>query len=361
MNSNSDIPDLPSQIGALEKQFKVFTIRGADGIGVHGSMKHGFVVSGEGGGGGGGGGGGTGEATGACCLPDNSCVVSTAAACGDAGGIYQGDAAPCSPNPCVVPVCPTFQVLCDHVVTSRAKCGYIPFHFFACTEPFTDFGYTNYREFLHGCSAEAFDCATSTSGAVDLFTFYLHRVTTFDGSTPPGSGSCIDNLETCGSFSFTSDYDDFTCEFTGGEQVGADLVHCFDSSPTITSHPVSLTDTLSNEYTTAMLIANTFADLPAFSGVFGFSFCLASRDLSDDESNFGIGAFMYKFSFLDFPHVAFTIEWDEIFTPEDGSAPVLSHMSEFIDIDQVESMAHLVDVPGIDGITTLDNYVQSCS
>ncbi len=42
--------------------------------------------------------------TGACCLPNGSCVPdSTSAACAAAGGTYQGDGTVCTPNPCPQP------------------------------------------------------------------------------------------------------------------------------------------------------------------------------------------------------------------------------------------------------------------
>ncbi len=43
--------------------------------------------------------------TGACCLPDGSCVVTSEAACMAAGGTYQGDSTPCDPNPCLGACC----------------------------------------------------------------------------------------------------------------------------------------------------------------------------------------------------------------------------------------------------------------
>ena len=41
-----------------------------------------------------------GDPTGACCLPDSSCVVTTAGDCALQGGNYQGDAVACTPDPC---------------------------------------------------------------------------------------------------------------------------------------------------------------------------------------------------------------------------------------------------------------------
>ncbi len=38
--------------------------------------------------------------TGACCMPDGSCVTTDAGDCALMGGTYQGDGVPCDPNPC---------------------------------------------------------------------------------------------------------------------------------------------------------------------------------------------------------------------------------------------------------------------
>jgi spore coat protein A len=42
--------------------------------------------------------------TGACCLPDGSCVTTTSGSCTSQGGIYQGNNTICAPNPCPQPV-----------------------------------------------------------------------------------------------------------------------------------------------------------------------------------------------------------------------------------------------------------------
>ena len=42
-------------------------------------------------------------ATGACCVAGGACQIMTQAACGTAGGAYQGDNTSCSPNPCPQP------------------------------------------------------------------------------------------------------------------------------------------------------------------------------------------------------------------------------------------------------------------
>ena len=41
--------------------------------------------------------------TGACCIPNGTCLVTTAAHCTLLGGLYQGNGAACSPNPCPQP------------------------------------------------------------------------------------------------------------------------------------------------------------------------------------------------------------------------------------------------------------------
>jgi len=41
--------------------------------------------------------------SGACCLPDGTCEILSAAACAQAGGEYEGDGTSCDPNPCPPP------------------------------------------------------------------------------------------------------------------------------------------------------------------------------------------------------------------------------------------------------------------
>ncbi|MBX3375802.1 MAG: hypothetical protein KF678_02210 [Phycisphaeraceae bacterium] len=63
-----------------------------------------------------------GAATGRCCRPDGSCVVTTATHCATIGGAYGGDGTDCSPNPCPQP--PTgaccFVTTCS--VLTQAQC-----------------------------------------------------------------------------------------------------------------------------------------------------------------------------------------------------------------------------------------------
>lgn len=61
--------------------------------------------------------------TGACCLSDGTCVVTTAAGCAGQGGTYQGDGSSCSPNPCPQPTgaCCLIDGTC--LVTTAASCA----------------------------------------------------------------------------------------------------------------------------------------------------------------------------------------------------------------------------------------------
>ena len=45
-----------------------------------------------------------GSGTGACCLPSGDCTIVTATECAQQGGVYQGDATDCTPNPCGITV-----------------------------------------------------------------------------------------------------------------------------------------------------------------------------------------------------------------------------------------------------------------
>ena len=62
-------------------------------------------------------------ATGGCCLPDGTCVVTTSAACTSQGGTYQGNGAACSPNPCPQPTGACCLVDGTCVTVTAATCA----------------------------------------------------------------------------------------------------------------------------------------------------------------------------------------------------------------------------------------------
>jgi spore coat protein A len=63
---------------------------------------------------------GGGGATGACCLPTGDCEVLTSAQCASLGGTYQGNNAPCSPDPCGSSVTQTLVAAQDNTLYQTA-------------------------------------------------------------------------------------------------------------------------------------------------------------------------------------------------------------------------------------------------
>lgn len=62
---------------------------------------------------------------GACCLPDGSCISSTAVQCGAAGGVWQGPDTGCEPNPCDQPPPPNPDCCNTPGITCWEACGVV--------------------------------------------------------------------------------------------------------------------------------------------------------------------------------------------------------------------------------------------
>lgn len=139
-------------------------------------------------------------------------------------------------------------------------------------------------------------------------------------SCPPFSSACyrtrtVTLTRTCsgggsgGTWTRTVSVDAATCAVTDTSSTPS--FTCFGTTVCSVSE--------SDEYTTAQLVANTIAALPAWSGSFAAGSCTALRDISPDEATCTLRRMRYRFSFASAGHI--TITWDELFTPESG-APV---------------------------------------
>jgi 3D (Asp-Asp-Asp) domain-containing protein len=111
--------------------------------------------------------------------------------------------------------------------------------------------------------------------------------------------------------------------------------------------------TLSDEYTTAMLIANTIGALPPYPGSFT-GVCSAYRNLSSDETSYSIQRFRYKFTFAAAAQ-PFVIHWVERFSPTGNESPTDTPQSEQIPIGATESRVHEVLEPASNGTVTIED------
>ena len=229
--------------------------------------------------------------TGACCHIDGSCDIETEDACITGGGAYRGDGTDCDPNPCV---------LCSDTIT-LCKCGYPEFTGFESTPP----KYYLQREFhvtrtdvttapFPECSCN-WDFTTTNVGTVDG-DGNCSVVCTCSGATDcadiidcswvtGGAGTCGDNNWAAGCHGTESGCPAGCTGYCLVADSGGP-VSATESIETCSNHVFSGLDvdfidhiTLSSEYTTAMLIANTLALLPMCPDG-----CTAIYALNEDQS-----------------------------------------------------------------------------
>lgn len=179
VSSMSPYEQFKTQLKDLREIVKNFRMVGP---GVSGSFKKGYQVRApdigtpEGGGMSGSGGGGIPPTpTGACCHLDGSCTVGTAAACSAAGGTYQGDGSPCTPNPCPEPdpegACCYVDENCLFITQSACEASGGYFHGGPC-EPSP----------CIVCSGPVSRCKCGQNGRYDTTTYYLRLTVESSGT-----------------------------------------------------------------------------------------------------------------------------------------------------------------------------------
>lgn len=174
-----------------------------------------------------------------------------------------------------------------------------------------------------------------------------------------------------GSFTYTSesnpedndsgDVEGQFCGFCDDEPSGDGVViNTYIREEAVATYENEIIPPESEEETTAQLIARTVAALPEEPDGEG---CVASRDLSEDETSFTIEKFRYRFGFTPPASGHWHLAWVERFTPEGGGSPTDTPMS--FDWDEVTTGAQFtdwfdVDVPATDGETTIEDIVATC-
>jgi len=120
-------------------------------------------------------------------------------------------------------------------------------------------------------------------------------------------------------------------------------------------------DALSDEYTTAELIAAVEAALDSFSGSFDSESTSSFRDLSDEETTYSVIRAQYKFVLPTLTGVTcYKITWDEVFHAEAGGSSVLASRSYLWDGIATETDVYDLDEPAsADGSITIENIVVS--
>jgi len=123
---------------------------------------------------------------------------------------------------------------------------------------------------------------------------------------------------------------------------------CYGSFPAFYYSGV-VTDQLSNEYTTAMLITHTESLLPSYPNTYTGA-CLASRDLEVDELTYSISRFRYKFSLPVLTgFTTYQITWMQ------GSTPGTYNWNG----SDVETPVYTANEPATNGSYTITSIVAS--
>lgn len=136
---------------------------------------------------------------------------------------------------------------------------------------------------------------------------------------------------------------------------------------TVDTREVTITEELSDPWSpeaTSSLIARTIGALPDYPGTYEGS-CLASRNLSPDESSYTLQRTQYKFRFTPPTFgLGYQIEWIERFTPEGGGAPTdTARTFIWVGVDPGEeqySAVFTLNEPATDGVIAIVEIVFTC-
>lgn len=262
--------------------------------------------------------------------------------------------------------CPEISVTCDSISASKSKCGFTEFGDPSPTPKF----YLRKDSVLDGLRCDPGDWSpfpspqcpnnvhTICTNPIDASTTKYQE---YDNTVDPCSlgDSVITESHEHGYCCDGVDYNEPNANegiWLTGEELG--LVNDSGTSRHVELGNVSVgcheivTETLSSEYTTEMLISNTVDALPEYDDDFDDD-CFASRDLSDDESSYTIQRFKPKFTIADSVDFDVIICYNEHFIPDDDSDPVDTPKTATISIGETEVEGDEVMEPDEDGEVTI--------
>lgn len=305
--------------------------------------------------------------------------------------------------------CPGITLVCDSITASKSKCGLTEFPGYASSPP------KYYLQLdLSDVGTES-DVSTTPGGGTEVCVGVGSLSATATVMYDPGS--CEATCSPEGGYDYTQtdlgDCESFTCEHAAACSFGNDYIHhppggahtgwvidslgfCYPAWPSanevsrITSATSSdvhffysqdpaainswfgytidceFTASLSNEYTTSLLIAETEADMPPYCGIYGCSSredcdeagqgctCSATRSLDANELSYTIRRFRYKWIFSASPY-DMTIYWTTRFAPAGGGSPTDTTYSTFVPAGATSTSVFTQDEPSTNGTTSIVN------
>lgn len=260
--------------------------------------------------------------------------------------------------------CPTATLLCDSIAASKTKCGFRINHGGTC--------YTNAKTTVE-C-----DFADDTySDPVSCNNYYLVSHTVVK---PCEASGCTGSIgykftltEDCGTPVESCDGDTIVC----GETTYACDPDASNGAHNFTSGNHSTTEqTLSVEYTTADLIANTVAALPAYAGFAPAAHslpgqattCSAIKEEAADETSYSIRRFKYKFTISPEACAGMVVKWKTRFIPSISGTPdsdpshwTLTDKNWPADGGETETDVFEEDEPSSNGTLDIVNVSVDCS
>lgn len=211
--------------------------------------------------------------------------------------------------PLITLVYPEVSVVCDSISASKSKFGR------GYASPFSGDGTNKYTQ--QTTTGSSCGGGQTWSGLVSQYSVW-RRVTNVLTGCGSNSGTITSVIDLGLPFA--------TCVSCSGSMTSG-CVCSGDCHSCSSFNFVTQDSTLSNEFTTADLIADTEAGLPGYSDEFDCDgtflsgqgcTCSAFRDLEANETSYTIRRFKHKFS-LAGGVTGLAIYWDEIFTPTSGS------------------------------------------
>ena len=244
-------------------------------------------------------------------------------------------------------VCDLPTLLCDSIEASLTKCGFVEFAGHESTPPKI---YLK-RTFSGSLTNRTYDSGVACTGTYVEVTSTYAGYCEYDGvdcGTPTHSGLTIEGVAWgCGD-AFATGCSAVECvpvvTATSATYTGDNTCR------TATEHYGTAADTLTIEYATSDLIANTLSALPSYPGTWAGT-CSAYRDLSTDEMTYTVRRLKYKFTL---PTLTGCVSYS--FTWLEGSTP----RSYTWNGTDTETGEYTVSEPGSNGTIAITDIEVTC-
>lgn len=259
------------------------------------------------------------------------------------------------------PCCPTAYLRCDSISATKNKCGFNACNFFDDYKYYLRRDYSANVTIQHPTSGCDTSCIQQNHKTVDRHTCEQICVSDFGQIISPSTGCIAVTVDAClenciGVYA--------GCAYApGGACSGSTFTYtycCPDGcapGPGVESGVI--TETYSDEYTTAQVIDDAIALLPAYPDEWS-GYCFSKRDLFVHETGCNIQRFRYKFIWLDPLVTACRICWIERTYDPDNNVLDETLMCEDVAAGETETSIREVLEPSVNGTTQIIFPIGAC-